>query len=167
MKIIALILAACLAATPAFPQERTMPAIHYSPAENLEHIDIALIATASVSIDMAAYVLTDVAVIDALDAAARRGVKVRVYLDGRERAPKGRVAIARERLDASGAEIRVKPPGPLMHLKDYLVDGRVLRTGSANFSPSGLKRQNNALLIVVDAGQVASFLSTFETMWGP
>ena len=33
--------------------------IHYAPAENLEHIDVALIDTATREIDMAAYVLTD------------------------------------------------------------------------------------------------------------
>ena len=35
------------------------PAIHYAPAENLEHIDVALIDRAEHEIDMAAYVLTD------------------------------------------------------------------------------------------------------------
>jgi hypothetical protein len=35
------------------------PAIHYAPAENLEHVDVALIDRAEREIDMAAYVLTD------------------------------------------------------------------------------------------------------------
>jgi hypothetical protein len=35
------------------------PIIHYAPAENLEHIDVALIDRAEHEIDMAAYVLTD------------------------------------------------------------------------------------------------------------
>jgi len=30
-----------------------------------------------------------------------------------------------------------------MHLKSYQIDGRLLRTGAANFSASGLKRQDN------------------------
>ena len=37
--------------------------VHYAPTENLEHIDVALIDHAETSIDMAAYVLTDWAVI--------------------------------------------------------------------------------------------------------
>jgi hypothetical protein len=43
------------------PPCRADPAlvIHYAPAENLEHIDVALIDTAKHEIDMAAYVLTD------------------------------------------------------------------------------------------------------------
>jgi hypothetical protein len=49
--------------------------IHYGPGEDLEQIDVALIGEAARQIDMAAYVLTDRAVIEALRAAAGRGVK--------------------------------------------------------------------------------------------
>ena len=83
MKVLAIV-ALCVAAFPAFAQEPPMPTIHYSPTENLERIDRDLIATATTSIDMAAYVLTDVAVMEALSSASLRGVRVRVYLDGRE-----------------------------------------------------------------------------------
>jgi phosphatidylserine/phosphatidylglycerophosphate/cardiolipin synthase-like enzyme len=53
------------------------PVIHYAPTENLEHIDVALIDGARHEIDMAAYVLTDWPVMQALTRAADRGVKVR------------------------------------------------------------------------------------------
>lgn len=35
------------------------PVIHYARAENLEHVDVALIDRAAHEIDLAAYVLTD------------------------------------------------------------------------------------------------------------
>ena len=35
-----------------------------------------------------------------------------------------------------------------MHLKSYQIDGRLLRTGAANFSASGLKRQDNDLIVI-------------------
>jgi hypothetical protein len=47
--------------------------VHYSLGENLERIDVALIGEAAKQIDMAAYVLTDSAVIEALRKAAVRG----------------------------------------------------------------------------------------------
>ena len=48
--------------------------IHYGPGEDLERIDVALIREAAKQIDMAAYVLTDSAVIEALrDASVARG----------------------------------------------------------------------------------------------
>ena len=80
------------------------------------------------SIEIVAYVLTDWEVIDALNAAAVRGVQVRVILDPRERSTVDRMV---------GLDVRRKLPGPLMHLKAYAVDDAVLRTGSANFSHSG------------------------------
>ena len=40
-----------------------------------------------------------------------------------------------------------KPAAP-MHLKSYQIDGRLLRTGAANFSASGLKRQDNDLIAI-------------------
>lgn len=58
--------------------------IHSAPSEDLEEIDIALIHEAAKQIDMAAYVLTDGAVIEALRAAAEHGVKVRIWRDASE-----------------------------------------------------------------------------------
>jgi phosphatidylserine/phosphatidylglycerophosphate/cardiolipin synthase-like enzyme len=63
------------------PAARSDPAIYYAPAENLEHVDVALIDGARHDIELAAYVLTDWPVIQALTRAADRGVKVRIYLD--------------------------------------------------------------------------------------
>jgi phosphatidylserine/phosphatidylglycerophosphate/cardiolipin synthase-like enzyme len=48
-----------------------------------------LIDRAEHEIDMAAYVLTDWAVTQALTRAADRGVKVRIYLDGTQLAERG------------------------------------------------------------------------------
>ena len=50
--------------------------VHYAPGEDLERIDVALIDGAAKQIDMAAYVLTDRAVVQALRRAAARGASV-------------------------------------------------------------------------------------------
>src|SRR5271165_7183666 len=63
------------------PTSAQTPLLHYAPVENLERIDVALIDGAQASIDMAAYVLTDWPVMQALSRAAARGVKIRIYLD--------------------------------------------------------------------------------------
>jgi phosphatidylserine/phosphatidylglycerophosphate/cardiolipin synthase-like enzyme len=55
--------------------------VHYAPGEDLERIDVALLREAAKQIDMAAYVLTDRAVIAALREPAARGVKVRIWRD--------------------------------------------------------------------------------------
>ena len=66
-----------------------MAIIHYAPAENLEHVDVAIIDRAEHEIDLAAYVLTDWPVMQGLTRAADRGGKVRVYLNGTQLAERG------------------------------------------------------------------------------
>ena len=125
------------------------PVIHYSPVENLECTDSTLIDRAEHNIDFAAYVLTDWPVMRALIRAAKRGVKVRLYLDGRRIGEREPTLLFQELLATPQIDVRFKrPKSPLMHLKSYQIDGRWLRTGAANFSASGLKRQDNDLLII-------------------
>lgn len=132
--------------------------VHHSPVENLEHVDAALIATAERTIDVAAFVLSDHPVITALNDASARGVEVRIVLD-RSQLPHSFV----DRI--AGPEVRVSPAGPLMHLKSYAVDGRTLRTGSANFTASGLKHQANDLIVIKEPDAVARFGAVFEREW--
>src|SRR6202034_4759648 len=61
--------------------EGQQPEIHYAPRENLESLDAREIGRAELSIDMAAYVLSDPRIIEALTDAAERGVLIRLYLD--------------------------------------------------------------------------------------
>jgi phosphatidylserine/phosphatidylglycerophosphate/cardiolipin synthase-like enzyme len=115
------------------------PEIHYAPVENLEHIDIELIRSATKSVDMAAFTLTDWAIIAALKEAQTRGVPIRILLDPSQRQADAKLAEMKD-------VVRLKKRGsPYMHLKAYSIDGTLLRTGSANFSPSGLKQQDNDL----------------------
>lgn len=137
---------------------------HYAPGENLEAIDVALIGEAGHALDMAAYVLTEV--IRALQQAATRGVRVRIYRQHEERRPPSEAAAALAEFERTGGEIRFKPAdAPLMHLKTYCVDGRALRFGAANFSRSGLTAQDNDLEIARGPGVCMAFEADFERMW--
>lgn len=173
---------------------------HYSPTENLEHYDLALLRSAHKSIDLCGFSFTDQAVGDAIESAARRGVHVRVYLDrGQsndelERAakhdgapqPRGRKrdveyadgffaeqdvpdpgseAVITRLAATSNVEVRIKHSRVLMHLKSYAVDGQTLRSGSANFSASALKHQDNDLVLTHDAASVRRFELDFNQLW--
>jgi phosphatidylserine/phosphatidylglycerophosphate/cardiolipin synthase-like enzyme len=139
------------------------PTIHYAPAENLEHIDVELIDSANKEIDSAAYVLTDWPIMQALTRAANRSVKVRIYLDATQLAEREPTRVFNELAATPGVEIRTKRShGAPMHLKSYEIDGRVLRTGAANFSASGLKRQDNDLIIIDNSAAAIKFKRAFE-----
>lgn len=139
------------------------PEAHYSPDENLEAIDVGMIDEAAETIDMAAYVLTDAPIAEALADAAARGVRIRLFRFPSDR-PDGESVAALGRL--AGAEVRFKKGTELMHLKSYCIDGRLLRAGAANFSVSGLRRQDNDLWIFRGRGVCDRFERAFAAMWG-
>lgn len=139
--------------------------IHYAPAENLEAIDVELIDAAKNSIDLAAYVLTDVPVIQALTRAAQRGVSVRIFRDIHEHESADLIVSARDvMMNEPHVSQKFTSRHVLMHLKSYCIDGKTLRTGAANFSASGLKQQDNDLIILLY--QCASFEANFNKLWG-
>lgn len=142
--------------------------LFYHPRDDLEAVDAALLGRARESVDLAAFLLTSRAVTQALSAAAARGVRIRIYLDPDQasllragRSFEALAALAR----APGVEVRIKTGESLMHLKAYQVDRRVLRTGSANFTNTGLSRQDNDILLVESQEAVARFLREFEAYW--
>jgi phosphatidylserine/phosphatidylglycerophosphate/cardiolipin synthase-like enzyme len=138
--------------------------VFYGPHGGFETVDARLVASARTSIDMAAYVLTDRALVSTLDAAAMRGVHVRIYIDGEET---GRFRSLVDLIAlAPNFELRRKGRSrDLMHLKSYQVDGRVLRSGSANFSVSGEEFQDNDLIVIDSPAAVEKFEETFERLW--
>ncbi|MDR3463288.1 MAG: phospholipase D-like domain-containing protein [Beijerinckiaceae bacterium] len=162
-----LITIAILLASPVPAAQASEPAaaIHYAPAENLEKIDVGLIDDAVNSIDMAAYVLTDYPVIEALTRAAQRGVAIRLYLDKgqREGRPPSRPMQALEA--TPGVTARVKRGDTYMHLKSYCIDGHTLRSGAANLSASGLKQQDNDLIVLDSPALCQAFEANFRAMW--
>lgn len=78
----------------------------------MQSIDVALIGEAVKQIDMAAYVLTDRAVIEALREAAARGVRVRIWRDANMAARVGDYDVeAQLGGRIQGLEIRSKSSG--------------------------------------------------------
>ena len=139
--------------------------LHFSPDEDLEAIDVGLIEEAGERIEVAAYVLSDEAVVEALRDAAVRGAKVRVLV---EPANDDKDAAELDELRrAPGVEVRLRrrPDEAWMHMKAYAVDRVLYRGGAANFSRSGENRQDNDLMIVRDAATAARFEAKFQAMW--
>ena len=116
---------------------------------------------------MAAYVLSDRRIVEALETAAKRGVRVRLYLDPDQPGGRGAASARLSQLLRTGrAEARVKAGGQeFMHLKAYQVDGHYLRSGSANFSFSGETRQDNDIVVIESRAAAEAFAARFEQIW--
>ena len=151
---------------------------HYSPRENLEKIDIRALSMARHSIDIAMYAFTDREIARTLARMAGKGVKIRLYRDRMQIRDKNDRSLWLLR-QSPRIRIRIKRNSSrnIMHLKAYLVDGRILRTGSANWSPPGegawcsrgerlhRDQQDNNLFITNDLREVRKFESTFRRIW--
>jgi hypothetical protein len=153
---------------------------HFSPAENLERLELSELRAAAerarasrTPLRIAMYAFTDRAVAYALIAEADRGTIMQLYRDGEqyeieerngERFRDGSVTSLFR--GHQNIHVRVKPPSriDLMHLKVWS-DGTVLREGSANWSPAGLKRQDNNVRFTKRADKIEAFLIDFEGLW--
>lgn len=152
----------------ASAEARAPVELHWGAAENSGRVDLRLLGTAWKPVDFAAYSLSDHALIDALCGLAQAAARVRVYLDAGQLRETRLAALPSPlyRLaQTSNVEVRVKQASGLTHLKSSLVDSQVLRTGSPNFSASGLKRQDIDLVVIRDARSIAQVAETFEPLW--
>ena len=145
---------------------------HYAPAENLERLDMQALRTARRKVDVCMYAFTDKFLATELLELAKNGVTVRIYRDGgeyqQEEARGGRYESTTDLFRGqSNIHIRVKPPSrrALMHLKAYEIDDALLRDGSANWSPAGLKDQDNQIRFVTEPVEIRGFERNFESLW--
>ena len=145
---------------------------YFSPADNLERADLDQLNGAKKTIDIAMYAFTDRYIAEQLVKLAQRGVVIRIYRDREQYEQEQRRGGRNE--EGSPMElfrgqpnihVKVKGSRELMHLKAFLIDGALLRDGSANWSPSGLKRQDNNAHFTADPEQVKRFHDAFEEMW--
>jgi phosphatidylserine/phosphatidylglycerophosphate/cardiolipin synthase-like enzyme len=147
---------------------------HFSPTENLEEVDVKYLRQARESVDVAMFAFTDQRIAETLKQLAVGHVKIRIYRDQGQFREEEHAAARFRGLSTSlllrgsvNIEIRVKqgPERDLMHAKDWCLDHRLLRDGSANWSPGGEVTQDNQIHITTDSQQIAGFERTFEEMW--
>ena len=143
----------------------------YSNPLDVSAADEASLAAGTATIDFAAYSLTHPGVIATLIARARAAVQIRIYFDRTELEAEARGTGSLNNsplgplIATPNVQTKVKESSILMHLKSYLVDGKLLRDGSANFSPLGEAEQDNSMILTDDGPTVALFQSKFLAMW--
>lgn len=136
--------------------------VYFSPAGGREGRGaiLDLIKRANREIWIAAFVLTDVRMVEALTKAHQRGVRVRVVIDARNLENS-----LDEVLSKAGMDVRKDGNPYTMHHKIIVVDGEWVVTGSYNFTNSGFGRNNENLLILRDSTLAQRYQREVEAVW--
>jgi cardiolipin synthase A/B len=128
----------------------TLPGIDVRP------LVMQLVSSARTSLDLELFVLTDTGVVHAVEAAASRGVAVRVLLDPGQRPSD----VAAASLSDAGVDVRhYRGSGEKLHAKLGVADGRTAVFGSANWTSGGFQRNHEVDVEIVGSPAVASQLT--------
>jgi phosphatidylserine/phosphatidylglycerophosphate/cardiolipin synthase-like enzyme len=146
-------------------QMSTIPGtrVLFSPKGGISKELLRLIKAAKVNIVVAAYAFSSKYLGNALSEALKRGVKVRIILDG---------DIARkaysidEWLAGEGIEVHfIDVKGGSLHHKFMIIDGKILMTGSYNFTNESEFRNHEAAIFTNNKALIQSFATEFDRIW--
>ncbi len=128
--------------------------------DTVENALLDAINSAQHSIDLAIYNLSNETIGDALLAAARRGVNVRMVMEN-----KNVDGVVPQGLAAAGIPIQEDDRDALMHNKFMVIDGLDVWTGSANYTYNGLSSDNNNLVHIRSSRLAENYTTEFEEMF--
>ena len=121
-------------------------------------------ATKSLRIKM--FVFTDPALLDAVIAAHRRGVNVRVMLNPKRRNGVSENDASRSQLEAAGVEVRDSNPAfDLTHEKSMVVDDAIGFVKSLNWDTKNLTGTRDYAVVTKHPHEVAEMIDGFEADW--
>ena len=113
-------------------------------------------------IDIAVFFLTNKHITSDLIDAHRRGVKIRIMLDATA-ATNGYTK--HELLRVAGVPVRVENWGGKMHMKSAAIDGKVVITGSMNWTSAGEYSNDENTVILRSAEHAAQYHAFFDRIW--
>jgi len=124
---------------------------------------VDLIENASEYIDVSVYAINNGRLVDALIAAHRRGIRLRVLTDRLQAA--GESSRVWDLIDA-GVPLRVHTHKKIMHTKVGIYDGRSVSSGSLNWTePAVHKNEEVCDIFVDDPDYAAQHQKLFDLRW--
>ena len=113
---------------------------------------------------VAVYGLTSPRAVEAMVAAKKRGVDVRLITD-RQRTEDVKQRTALRTLHLAGIPILVNEHDALMHLKQVVIDDEVNASGSMNHTTSGNRYNDERLDLITDHAITVKAREKFLAMW--
>lgn len=144
------------------PLEAPIYEVYFSPKGGCEARLLYWLNRANASIHVLIYSFTLDSIGDALVAAHRRGLDVRVVME-REGVGRGSEY---GKLKGAGVPVRLDANPALMHHKVAIIDGSIVITGSFNWTDSAEDRNNENMIVIRSAKVAAIYEGEFERIWG-
>ena len=138
--------------------------VYYSPDDAPLDRLATLYGQANRYLYVAVYVLTSPRAVEAMVAAKKRGVDVRLITD-RQRTEDVKQLTALDTLLLAGIPILVNEHDGLMHLKQVVIDDEVNASGSMNHTTSGNRYNDERLDIITDHAITVKAREKFLAMW--
>lgn len=138
--------------------------VYYAPEDAPLDRLAALYGQATRYLYVSVYGLTSPRAVEAMVAAKKRGVDVRLITD-RQRTEDVKQRSALHALHLAGIPILVNEHDGLMHLKQTVIDDQVNASGSMNHTTSGNRYNDERLDIITDHAISVKAREKFLTMW--
>ncbi|GAA4391660.1 phospholipase D-like domain-containing protein [Hymenobacter koreensis] len=144
----------------AAPASRTE--VHFSPGETCLNAIRRFIAEAQRRLDVCVFTVADDRLTEALLAAHRRGVRVRLLTDNDKLYDGGSDV---RQLHQAGVPVRIDRTENHMHHKFAVADNEVVLTGSYNWTRSAALYNLENVLVTDDPAAVQPYDQEFERLW--
>ena len=142
----------------------TSYSVCFSPGGNCATQILQLIAKANSTIHIMIYSFDNTQIAAALVNAKDRGVDVKVIMDGSE-ANSTNVDVV-QILNTGGVPLKIyTPPGGIVHDKVAIIDGKVVITGSYNWTNAAENYNDENLLILYSSSLAAQYETEFQSLW--
>ncbi len=139
----------------------------FSPEGSAHKLVLRSINQAQRSVDMMAYEFQAPDVVDALNHAAGRGVRVDVVIDARCNRRNIKALNAIQSATDHGVHIRIDSHYHIQHDKVMIIDGNTLETGSFNYTTLAENANSENLLVIKNAPDlIRKYEAHFAIRWG-
>lgn len=137
----------------------------FSPEAGAEQLVLKVINSAKKEVRVAAYSFSSPAITQALIAAHKRGVEVRVVVDYKRNRGKSSLSALRLLADA-GIAVKTNAVYALHHDKYMVVDGLHVQNGSFNYAIGAADANSeNVLVVWNDPALAAAYTKHWESRW--
>jgi phosphatidylserine/phosphatidylglycerophosphate/cardiolipin synthase-like enzyme len=141
---------------------RTQLDVHFSPGDDCPSAIMTQIEGTQRSLDVCVFTITDDRITSTILDAHRRGVRVRIITDNDKAHDEGSDV---GRLSRAGIEVREDDSPFHMHHKFAVFDGRMMLTGSYNWTRGAARNNQENLVVSSDPRLIAPFEREFSLLW--